>query len=98
MTAEDERCAEARKLERIDDAFRKGDLDGLRAALDNQSVTGSAVATDTLAVVCVMFAPSNQPGTIATLPTPAPTIVTTRSPADRRDGVSHRLRLTSRST
>jgi len=38
MTAEDERCAAARKLERIDDAFRKGDLDGLRAALDNPDV------------------------------------------------------------
>jgi imidazolonepropionase-like amidohydrolase len=33
MATEQERCAEAKKLQRIDDAFRKVDLDGLRAAV-----------------------------------------------------------------
>jgi hypothetical protein len=32
---DDERCAEARKLVRIEDAFRTGDLDALRAAVDD---------------------------------------------------------------
>src|SRR5690242_3027220 len=34
MPTDDERCAEAKKLQRIDQAFRKGDLDALRAAVD----------------------------------------------------------------
>ena len=37
MPTEDERCAEARKLQQIDDAFIAGDLDALRAAVDNPS-------------------------------------------------------------
>jgi hypothetical protein len=32
---QEERCAEARKLQRIGDAFRKGDLEALRAAVDD---------------------------------------------------------------
>jgi hypothetical protein len=35
MPTEEERCAEARKFQRIDDAFRRGDLDALRAAVDD---------------------------------------------------------------
>ena len=37
MTSEDERCAEAAKLQRIDAAFQAGDLDALRAAVDDPS-------------------------------------------------------------
>ena len=37
MTTEDERCAEARKFQRINDAFKQGDLDALRAAVDDPS-------------------------------------------------------------
>ena len=33
MDAEDARCAEARKLDRIDDAFRRGDLEALRGVV-----------------------------------------------------------------
>ena len=36
--SEEERCAEAKKLQRIDEAFRKGSLEDLRAALDDPSV------------------------------------------------------------
>jgi hypothetical protein len=32
---DEERCAEARRFQRIDDAFRKSDLEGLRAAVDD---------------------------------------------------------------
>lgn len=35
MATEDERCAEAKKFQRIDDAFHAGDLEGLRAALED---------------------------------------------------------------
>jgi hypothetical protein len=38
MATEDERCAEEKKLRRIDDAFIAGDLDALRAAVDDPSV------------------------------------------------------------
>ena len=35
MATEEERCAEAKKFKRIDDAFHKGDLEALRAAVDD---------------------------------------------------------------
>jgi uncharacterized protein len=38
MVAEDDRCAESRKLARIDDAFRRGDLTALRAAVDDPAI------------------------------------------------------------
>src|SRR5918993_678590 len=38
MATEDERCAEEKKLRRIDEAFIAGDLDALRAAVDDPSV------------------------------------------------------------
>jgi len=38
MGPEEDRCAEAAKLQRIDEAFQKGDLDALRAAVDDPSV------------------------------------------------------------
>lgn len=38
MATEEERCAKAKEFQRIDEAFRKGDLDGLRAAVDDPAV------------------------------------------------------------
>jgi hypothetical protein len=38
MVTEEERCAEAKRLQRIDEAFQKGDLDALRAAVDDPAV------------------------------------------------------------
>lgn len=38
MGTEEDRCAEAAQLQRIDDAFRAGDLDALRAAVGDPSV------------------------------------------------------------
>jgi len=35
MQSKEERCAEAKKLQRLDDAFRAGDLEALRAAVDD---------------------------------------------------------------
>jgi hypothetical protein len=37
MDTDEERCAEARTFQRVDDAFRRGDLDALRAAVDDPS-------------------------------------------------------------
>jgi uncharacterized protein len=49
MPTDDERCAESRRLLRIDDAFTRGDLEALRAAVEDPSLvpngtlpTGSA--------------------------------------------------------
>lgn len=38
MATEEERCAEAKKFQRIDDAFRQGDLNALRAVIDDPAV------------------------------------------------------------
>ena len=38
MQTEEKRCAEARKLQRIEEAFQAGDLEALRAAVDDPSV------------------------------------------------------------
>jgi uncharacterized protein len=38
MMSEEERCAEAKKFQRIDAAFHHGDLEALRAAVDDPSV------------------------------------------------------------
>jgi uncharacterized protein len=49
MDPEEQRCAEARKLERIDDAFRRGDLDALRAAADDPALVPHGRLHDTIA-------------------------------------------------
>ena len=49
MDSEEERCAQAKTFQRIDDAFRKGDLDDLRAAVDDPGgvpVPGASARTD----------------------------------------------------
>ena len=38
VATEEERCAEAKMFQRIDEAFRAGDLDALRAAVDDRAV------------------------------------------------------------
>ena len=38
MSSEEARCAEAKQFQRIDEAFQKGDLDALRAAVDDPAV------------------------------------------------------------
>jgi ankyrin repeat protein len=38
MTTEDERCARARKWQRLDDAFREGNLEAVRAAVEDPSI------------------------------------------------------------
>jgi hypothetical protein len=55
MDAEEARCAEAKTLQRIDAAFRAGDLDGLRAAVDDPAVIPNGRMPDTIGS-CLVYA------------------------------------------
>ena len=60
MATEEERCAEAKKLQRIDDAFHKGDLDALRAAVDDPAVIPNGLMPDTTGS-CLVYAIYHSP-------------------------------------
>ena len=55
MTTDDERCAEARKLQRIDDAFKKGDLEALREAVDDSAAVPNGRMPNTIGP-CLIYA------------------------------------------
>jgi uncharacterized protein len=55
MSADEERCAEAGKLQRIDDAFVAGDLNGLCAALDDPAAVPNGPMPDTIGP-CLVYA------------------------------------------
>jgi ankyrin repeat protein len=60
MATEEERCAEAKKLQRIDDAFHRGDLDGLRAAVDDPAAVPNGRMADTIGS-CLVYAIYHSP-------------------------------------
>jgi uncharacterized protein len=60
MATEEERCAEANKLQRIDDAFRKGDLAGLRAAVDDPTAVPNGRMPDSVGR-CLVYAIYHSP-------------------------------------
>jgi hypothetical protein len=60
MTDEDKRCAEAHKFERIDDAFRSGDLEALRAAVDDPAGIPNGRMPDTIGT-CLVYAIYHSP-------------------------------------
>jgi uncharacterized protein len=60
MTSEDARCAAARKFQRIDEAFRKGDLEGLRAAVDDPAVVPNGVMPAAIGS-CLVYAIYHSP-------------------------------------
>src|SRR6185503_19618127 len=60
MATEDERCAEAKQLQRIDDAFRRGDLELLRAAVDDPVVIPNGRMPDTIGL-CLVYAIYHSP-------------------------------------
>jgi hypothetical protein len=60
MATDEERCAEAKKFQRIDDAFRKGDLDALRAAVDDPTVVPNGCMPDTIGQ-CLVYAIYHSP-------------------------------------
>jgi hypothetical protein len=60
MATDDERCTEAKKFQRIDDAFRKGDLVALRAAVDDPTVVPNGRLPDTIGP-CLVYAIYHSP-------------------------------------
>jgi ankyrin repeat protein len=55
MTTEEERCAAARKFQRIDEAFRTGDLAALRNAVDDPAVIPNGRMPDGIGA-CLVYA------------------------------------------
>lgn len=55
MATDDQRCAEERKLRRIEDAFKAGDLEGLRAAVDDPAAIPNGSIHE-LIDPCLVFA------------------------------------------
>jgi ankyrin repeat protein len=60
MTPEEERCAEARKFQRIDEAFRAGDLEALRAAVDDPAAVPNGMMPITIGS-CLVYAIYHSP-------------------------------------
>lgn len=57
---EEERCAEARKFQSLDDAFRRGDLAALRAALEDPAAVPNGPMPDTIGC-CLVYAIYHSP-------------------------------------
>jgi ankyrin repeat protein len=60
MGIDDERCAEARTFQRIDEAFRRGDLVALRAAVDDPAVVPNGPMPATIGS-CLVYAIYHSP-------------------------------------
>jgi len=61
MAAEKEdRCAEAKKFQLVEDAFRRGDLEGLRAALDDPNLVPHGRMPDAVGS-CLVYAIYHSP-------------------------------------
>jgi hypothetical protein len=60
MESEEQRCAEARKLQRIDDAFRSGDIDDLRAAVEDPAMVPNGRMPDAIGS-CLVYAIYHSP-------------------------------------
>jgi uncharacterized protein len=60
MVSEEERCAEARKISRIHNAFQRGDLEGLRAAVDDPALVPNGRVAETIGL-CLVYAIYHSP-------------------------------------
>jgi len=60
MSTEGERCASAKKFRRIDEAFRQGDLEGLRAAADDPTTVPNGPMPDGIRRVPGCWNPSRR--------------------------------------
>ena len=60
MTTDEERWAQARKFRRIDEAFKQGDLEALRAAVDDPAAVPNARMLDTIGS-CLVYAIYHSP-------------------------------------
>src|SRR5437667_9292472 len=74
MGSEEERRAEAKKFQRIDDAFHQGDLDALRAAVDDPATVPNGRMPDGIGP-CLVYAIYHSPlafiRTLLQLPNPS---------------------------
>jgi hypothetical protein len=55
-----DRCEEARRFQRIDDAFQSGDLEALRAAVDDPAVIPNGQMPDVIGP-CLVYAIYHSP-------------------------------------
>jgi hypothetical protein len=60
MVREEERCAEAKRFQQIDDAFRQGSLEALRAAVDDPAAVPSGRLSDAIGH-CLVYAIYHSP-------------------------------------
>src|SRR5690349_22412729 len=60
MTTEQERCDEAKRFQRIHDAFQRGDLDALRAAVDDPASVPNGLMPRTIGS-CLVYAIYHSP-------------------------------------
>jgi hypothetical protein len=60
MATEEERCAKAKEVQRIDEAFRKGNLDALRAAVNDPTLIPNGRMPDTIGA-CLVYAIYHSP-------------------------------------
>jgi hypothetical protein len=60
MATDEERCAQARKLRQIDNAFREGNLDGLRAAVGDPTLIPNGRMPDAIGS-CLVYAIYHSP-------------------------------------
>jgi hypothetical protein len=60
MATEEERCAEAKEVQRIDEAFRKGDLDELLASVNDPTLIPNGRMPDTIGA-CLVYAIYHSP-------------------------------------
>lgn len=60
MSTEDDRCAKARRFQRIDDAFHKGNVEALRAALDDPTAVPNGPMPETIGS-CLVYAIYHSP-------------------------------------
>jgi hypothetical protein len=60
MATEDERCAEAKRLDAIHEAFRRGNLDALRAAVEDPAAIPNGRIADTIGP-CLVYAIYHSP-------------------------------------
>ena len=60
MATDEDRCAEAKKLRLIDDAFHRGDLDALRAAVDDPTAVPNGRMPDAIGS-CLVYAIYHSP-------------------------------------
>src|SRR4029453_18136559 len=80
MASEEERCAAARRFQQINEAFHKGDLEALRAAVDDPAAVPNGRISDTIGSGLVYACSHTRPPYLtAKYPTRSDRVWSTRS-------------------